>query len=80
MSCICYCDEDSCTNKDADCTIYDISYDAHKTLRDKIGRLHQHICADCVEYYNDDYTEEEPLIIKDDIFDIILNQKAKELD
>lgn len=78
MSSIHYCDEDDCLNTDNETTIYDISYDIHKSLRKKIGKHHQHICKDCVEWWNQDYTEDEPLIIEDDIFDIVLNENVKE--
>ena len=77
MSCVCYCDEDDCQNNDNNCTMYDISYKIHEPLRNKIGRFHQHICKDCVDWWNSDYTEKEPLIIEDNIYDIILNEFAK---
>ena len=76
MSCLCYCDEDDCQNTEEHCTVYNISYDIHKPLREKLGNNPSHICKDCVGWWNDDYTEEEPLIIEDNIFDVVLNPNA----
>ena len=75
MSCLCYCDEDDCRNTEEDVKLYDLSWDATKSLA-KFLRNDGHICKECLDnIYLVDYPD---LVIEDEIWGVIMNPDFKD--
>ena len=74
MSCLRYCDSDDCYENENDVKMYDMSYKLNESLAKFIGN-NGDICQYCIDTWIEDYPN---LMIKDDIYDYIMNPEFKE--
>ncbi len=75
MSSLRYCDRDDCSVTEDDTTVYTISTDTEKFLKQHFRdcfNAFENICSDCIDILNEDYPD---MLLDDGSCNLYVNQK-----